>query len=69
MSYDTVHNALQKAKAVLEAATPLDLAERDLDRMSWLIHAAVDYVEEALEDLDDNARPGQKDRSAPGALR
>jgi uncharacterized protein (DUF1778 family) len=66
MSYDTVRNSLQKAKAVLEAATPLNLDERDLDRMTWLIHAAADYVEEALEDLDADARPGQKAGAGEG---
>jgi hypothetical protein len=59
MSYDTVRHSLEKAKAVLEAATPLNLHERDLDRMTWLIHAAVDYVKEALEDLDDHAGAGE----------
>jgi hypothetical protein len=65
--YDTVHNALRKAQAVLEAACPLDLSERDPERISWLIHVAQDYVEEALEGLDADDAPGQKDCGASGA--
>jgi hypothetical protein len=52
MSLDTMHIMLQKAKAVLEAATPSSLDELDKRQLQWLIHAAWDYVKDACEDLE-----------------
>ena len=52
MSLDTLHITLKKVEAILRAATPDNLHEHDVSRMGWLIHAAEDYVTEALEDLN-----------------
>jgi hypothetical protein len=58
MSLDTLHSSLKKIEAVLRAATPESLYERDADRMGWLIHVAEDYLEEALADLDAEMHEG-----------
>ena len=65
MSLDTLHCTLKKIEAILRAATPENLAERDVDRMGWLIHAAADYVEEALADLEEVMGPTPVGRDTP----
>jgi hypothetical protein len=52
MSLDTLHISLKKAEAVLEAATPESLDAINVTQLRWLVHAAHDYVREALEDLE-----------------
>jgi hypothetical protein len=54
MSRDTMHISLKKAEAVLEAATPDDLNALNATQLRWLVHAAADYVQEALEDLEED---------------
>jgi hypothetical protein len=51
MSLDTLHISLRKGQAILCAATPEHLGELHGEEVRWLVHAASDYVEEALENL------------------
>jgi phosphoribosyl 1,2-cyclic phosphodiesterase len=56
MNLDTLHINLKKAEAILEAATPLDLDALDVTQMRLLIHSAHDYVQAALDALEDKPR-------------
>jgi hypothetical protein len=67
MSLDTMHITLQKAKAVLEAATPSILDEIDKNQLQWLIHVAWDYVKDACEDLDAEMGRTPSDEEVPHA--
>jgi hypothetical protein len=56
MSLDTMHISLKKAEAVLDVATPEALDALNATQLRWLVHAACDYVQEALEDLEEDMR-------------
>ena len=54
MNLDNLRLNLQKAGAILEAATPEDLGSKEEAQMRLLIHSARDYVELTLEALEDD---------------